>query len=220
MSHVSGAQVLVLTGWLALAMSAAALPLVPITNPESVVIRFEPVDNTPGGSALDGFVTTDIRFDLGENEEYEFSELLIELQQGGFYRDPLGSLFGVAPRPEDLRQSQSLAFDTYFAGPGAGGGAFDLGASPIAVFPASGERLLSQAWSAPATLVTGVTNYLDARATLSLDANGTFEYLLFSTGGVSFREGRIANGVFVPEPAAGYLMLAIAITTKLRRRDG
>ncbi len=213
MSHVSGAKVLVLTGWLALAMSAAAVPTVPITNPESVVIRFAPVDNTPGGPALDGFVTTDFRLDLGVDDIYLVSELLISLDQGGFYRDPLGTPNGRQPTPSEIAQSPSLAFDSFIANKfgASNAGATNLGGDSAAVFPASGGILLNAQWLAGTDFVTNVDDYFDARVTLSEDAFGSFEYLVASSGDVSFREGVIVNGVFVPEPAAGVFVLAGAL---------
>ncbi len=193
-----------------------AEPSVPVTNPESVVIRFVPVDNTPGGPALDGFVTTDIRFDLGPGDEYVWSQLLIRLDEGGFNRDDLGNTSGRRPRPEDLTLSDSLAFDTYIAQAGLGGGAADLGASVLAVFPADGGQLLSQAWSPGTAEVWGVTDFTDARLTLSVDSTGTFEYLHFAGPGFSYRRGVIVNGRFIPEPSACVFVGGVTLCGRFR----
>ena len=103
--------------------------LVP-ANPDSVTIRFEPVDNTSGGAALDGFVTTDIRLDF--EDQLTGSELIIDLDTGSFYRDPVGNADGLRPGPF-FEQFPSLEFDTAIWGGFPGSGAVDLGGgfSPI-----------------------------------------------------------------------------------------
>ena len=208
--------------WLAASTASAEVnPGIPITNPDTVRINFVPVDNSSGGAALDGFLTTDIRLDF--EGQYGGSQLIIELNSGSFYRDPRGNTDGNRPGFLDLAKYPSLAFDTAIYGGFPGGGAVDIGGGGQAEYPMNGGTSLNQAWVFLGEVIADRQDYHDIRLTMTEDASGTFKYLMIEGSaqglGISFREGVISGGRLVPEPGSISFLIAAMIAVGLRSRS-
>jgi hypothetical protein len=179
---------------------------------------FTQVDNSSGGSVLDGYVSQQLWADtelllLG-------AQLRIELESGSLFQDTfLGSEFSFGGPPEVLAAEQpSLAFDTYVGINGAQpgivlGGAVNLGGDPGIQFNDAG---INAAWSSgPGNLRSGRFDL--GMITLSGDAVGRGAILLSGAGEEGFdrremfaHEFVIESGVvrFLGEPevhAASYL---------------
>lgn len=185
---------------------AALLILAAFTSPAPAVEFFDygfaPVDNSAGGSVLDGYVSqqfwaeTDLLL-LG-------AQLRIELEAGSLFQDSVGgSGFSFGPPHEILVEQQpSLAFDTCVGINGAqpgivAGGAVNLGGQPGASLDSSGMNLT---WSSgPGNLQSGRFDL--AMITLSGDAVGRGAILL--SGNERGRDGRKEIFAHVFEIQAG-----------------
>lgn len=219
-----------------------------LSGSTDLVARLVPVDNTPGGEELRGFVTTDIDIDfLGI---WTGSQLLIELDAGSFYRHPLGEPDGSTPDPTLFAQHPALVFDTSVATTLPGMGAVDLGAGIAPVLPDHGDIYLSRSWNPPggynllrpavpdpvsaaprlrqAAAVSAAlsvfpdgADFFSARVTLTDDAAGRFAFLASANGELLFAEGRVVNGALVPEPTTlvfGICAAALGLASHRSRR--
>jgi hypothetical protein len=150
-------------------------------------LRIEPVDNSAGGAALDGYVTTDLFIDF--TGSYNGSQMLIELEQGTIYQDPLGGNIPPAIGVADLFPSSG--FDTFvalgtptlpgpFGQPNPFGGAINLFGEATLQFD---EARINAAWTTQGgAIFSNQADFLSARVTLSEDARGTWSYFASSNG--------------------------------------
>ena len=184
------------------------------------------IDNTGGGSALNGFATHSLQIDF----EFEFSgaQLLLHLDSGRIYRDEPGNPNGSAPDPALFPSTPSLEFDSYFGNGvlfnsvGVSGGAVDLGGDPFASWPATTTAApvsLNQAWGPSGSGILGGLDYETFRLTLSQDAGGSFTFLAVANGEI-FRSGGVIRGgvVIVPEPTTVLVAGAAGLAVAARRR--
>lgn len=200
-------------------------------------IFFCSVDNTGGGPALDGFVTTQIRQNF--TGQWTGAQLLLELTTGEIFRAEFGDRNGAAPSPLFFDAFPELEFDTYvgnIAGTGGnpGAGAVDLGSEPRARFPSStvsAPTTLSQAWSpAGGVNIVDQTDHTLAQLTLSNDVNGSWSLLTSVDGQITSRNGQLINGFFnlgghtdcdIPEPSAlalfGLMVMGVAKRGRSKR---
>jgi hypothetical protein len=214
------------------------------THAQVTDFRLEQIDNSNGGPALDGFVTNNLVIDF--NGTYTGSQILLELERGSIYQDPLGS--NNPPSSMAVSTVPSLAFDTYLAlgsaisegsfGPAnLVGGAVDLGGEPSSRLETS---RLNAAWGPqPGANIQNQSDFLTARITLSENAHGSWRLLGSANGVISIvgppnlvdrhtaaihfaESGVVRSGVFlfaVPEPstlALALLLLLVLAGARLR----
>ena len=169
-----------------------------------------PVDN---GGIVPG-VTLDFTIDF--DGQWSGSQLLLNLESGGIYRDPFGDPNGGKPMPAFFPTFPTLEFDTAIQAGGVGAGAVDLGGAPARVFPPAGTTdatAISIAWNpAGGDIFADQTDFRTFRLTVSPDAFGTFSYLASAGGEITVVQG------FIPEPATAGVLGLGALALMGRRR--
>jgi hypothetical protein len=173
------------------------------------------VDNSGGGAALDGFITTDIFIDF--EGQYNGSQMLLQLGGDQIYQDAVGSDF--PPSPVFIGVFPSLEFDTFLTlgtavdesptnpNPAIFSGAVDLGGAPSAII---NNSILNAAWGAPGGVaISDQVGFLVARLTLAETVNGILSFLSSAGGDISpVFEVCIANGIMpltcIPEPSGDF----------------
>jgi hypothetical protein len=170
------------------------------------------VDNSSGGAALDGFVTTDFYIDF--EGQYNATQMLLDLPSQ-IYQDAVGSDF--PPNPALIDFFPSLEFDTFVAqgssvddgnSPNIYGGAADLGGAPGAIIS---DSMINAAWGpGGGVVITDQVGFLVARLTLADTANGVL-YFFGSAGSgpftplqISFFNGHLGSEECIPEPSGDF----------------
>jgi hypothetical protein len=189
-------------------------------------IRVDQIDNSPGGAALDGFVTNDVSISF--DGRYTGSQLLVQLDEGTIYQDPRGANttpnFATASVRYDTFVAQGLPTigDINAANPDGGlRGAVNLGGEPDGSFDI---LLIDIAWfPQPPQFLEDLSDLLTARVTLSEDAVGSWAYLASAQGEITIENRIIQGGVVqngamllaaasVPEPGTfGLAALALGV---------
>ena len=179
-------------------------------------VNYVPVDN---GGLVAG-VTTDIAIDFAG--QWSGSQLLLNLDSGAILRDAFGDPNGGAPNPVFIPTFPALDFDTSIRAGGVGAGAVDLGGAPARDFPAAGTSdatTISIAWNpAGGDVFADQTGFGTFRASLTPDANGTFQYLASAGGEITIESGQVVNGALVPEPTTAGLLGLAGLSLIARRR--
>lgn len=186
-----------------------------------VVLSFQPVSG-PGLPA--GYVSQDMM--IQTSTDWMGSQLLVELQQGSVFQQPVAQGGGnFPPFPALFSLYPALEFDTFLTGgqndptrPPAGiaGGAVDLGGQAAARF---GEDTtgIDVAWFTTTTNDTGELTV--ARITLSADAMGTWKALVAVRSGSGGEnhvfQGPVVSGQMVPEPGSVGLLGGAALVLGL-----
>jgi hypothetical protein len=174
-----------------------------------LVGTFVPLTSESGFAPPTGYVTQDLV--ISTATDWLAANLLVHLDSGSFYQDPLLVGFG-PPSPALVAAVPSTRWDTYVTGsgglaggaPASAGGAVDLGGGPVAVFGGSDINLN---WFT--TSATDIGTFSIGRFTLSEDAVGTYELRLDALGqtGPTLLSGSISNGRFAAVPEASTFVL-------------
>ena len=185
------------------------------------------VDNSAGGAALEGFVTSDIQISF--EGQYTGSQILLALDSGSLFRAAFGDQAGGAPNPAlfVVPGFETLQFDTSILVGGIGSGPVDLDPTIVSpIFPGAdsttaGPLTLAQAFNpAGGTVIADQSDLAVFRATLSDDAQGTISFLSSANSVISTEELLIVDGaiVAVPEPASAALVGLAGLSMLARRR--
>lgn len=181
----------------------------PPTTSDSSQVRVVQVDNSPGGAALDGFVTNDILISF--EGQYTGAQILVEgLTVGDIFQENSSAVV-TPPNPEDIIALPSLAFDTFlaqgspvldgagqpslFGEPRPGGGAVDLGANESAEF--STGRINQSFFPDGGEVIEDQQDFLVARITLHNSVNSELRLLISAGGEISHFIGSVINGALI-----------------------
>ena len=190
----------------------------------AITMQVIEVDNSFGGTAMDGYVTQDIV--VTTDTDWLGAQMIVQPDAVGLiYQDDYGNANPQAPNPNIFCGlapsalcilSPSLAFDTYVSNGVLGEtanctGAVDLGGPASAIFT---EDELSIAWYTDAT--DDIVALILARVTLQDTTTGTWSFLATAAPAegprVDVPAGVIENGVmYIPEPATLSLLGVVSL---------
>ena len=201
-----------------MACVAILLALVGMASAD-ITLEVVPVDNSPGGAPLDGFITQDLV--VTTDTDWLSAEMAVTLDTPGqIYQDALGNTNPQSPNPAFFPIAASLEFDTYVSNGVLGE---SVSVTGVIIIPpdltAFSIDHINILWYTTATEDIGTLAL--ARVTLAETANGMWEFWATAVpqGGprAEVLGGIVENGVmYIPEPAT-FGICAICSLVCLRR---